>query len=115
MGVDAADFNEDGWPDLFVANIDREMYSLYQNNHDETFDDQAGVAGIAAAWARTAGAIPASSRIHTAAPHCFEPRLAVPTISSTIAFVNGAVVTNLAPCACMRASSALPTASTKET
>ena len=49
MGVDAADFNEDGWPDLFVANIDREMYSLYQNNHDETFDDQAGVAGIAAA------------------------------------------------------------------
>jgi len=49
MGVDAADFNEDGWPDLFVANIDREMYSLYQNNHDETFDDQAGITGIAAA------------------------------------------------------------------
>ncbi|MCU1298651.1 MAG: hypothetical protein JWO91_2929, partial [Acidobacteriaceae bacterium] len=29
--------------------IDREMYSLYQNNHDETFDDQSGSTGIAAA------------------------------------------------------------------
>ena len=46
MGVDAADYNQDGWMDLFVANIDREMYSLYQNNHDETFDDQAGPTGI---------------------------------------------------------------------
>ena len=41
MGVDAADFNEDGWVDLFVANIDGEMYSIYENNHDETFDDLA--------------------------------------------------------------------------
>jgi enediyne biosynthesis protein E4 len=49
MGVDSADFNQDGWMDLFVANIDHEMYSLYQNNHDETFDDQAGPAGIASA------------------------------------------------------------------
>jgi hypothetical protein len=49
MGVDSADFNEDGWMDLFVANIDHEMYSLYQNNHDETFDDQAGPTGIASA------------------------------------------------------------------
>ena len=46
MGVDSADFNEDGWMDLFVANIDREMFSIYQNNHDETFDDQAGSTGI---------------------------------------------------------------------
>jgi len=35
--------------DLFVANIDHEMYSLYQNNHDETFDDVAGPIGIASA------------------------------------------------------------------
>jgi hypothetical protein len=49
MGVDSADFNEDGWMDLFVANIDHENYSLYQNNHDETFDDRAGALGIATA------------------------------------------------------------------
>ena len=49
MGVDSADFNEDGWMDLFVANIDREMFSIYQNNHDETFDDLAGPTGIGAA------------------------------------------------------------------
>ena len=49
MGVDSADFNQDGWMDLFVANIDHEMFSLYQNNHDETFDDEALPSGIAKA------------------------------------------------------------------
>jgi hypothetical protein len=49
MGVDSADFNQDGWMDLFVANIDHEAYSLYQNNHDETFDDIAAPNGIASA------------------------------------------------------------------
>jgi hypothetical protein len=46
MGLDSADFNQDGWMDLFVANIDLERFSIYQNNHDETFDDQAGITGI---------------------------------------------------------------------
>jgi hypothetical protein len=52
MGVDSADFNQDGWMDLFVANIDEEIFSLYQNNRDGTFDDQAmrlGV-GMATRW-----------------------------------------------------------------
>ena len=41
MGVDAFDINDDGWQDLFVANIDQEMFSLYQNNRTETFTDTA--------------------------------------------------------------------------
>ncbi len=46
MGVDAADYDQDGWADLFVTNVDREMYSLYHNNQDETFDDMAIPNGI---------------------------------------------------------------------
>ena len=46
MGLDSADFNQDGWMDLFVANLDHERFSLYQNNHDETFDDQADKTSI---------------------------------------------------------------------
>jgi enediyne biosynthesis protein E4 len=46
MGVDAADFDGDGWNDLFVSNLDREMFSIYKNNHDETFDDMALPMGI---------------------------------------------------------------------
>jgi hypothetical protein len=46
MGVDSADFDQDGWQDLFVTNVDQEMYSIYHNHHDETFDDLAGPTGI---------------------------------------------------------------------
>lgn len=42
MGVDAADFDGDGWQDLFVANIDQELFSLYQNQKDLTFVDKPG-------------------------------------------------------------------------
>lgn len=40
MGVDAQDYNADGWVDLFVANIDQEFFSLYKNNGDGTFEDE---------------------------------------------------------------------------
>jgi hypothetical protein len=49
MGVDAADLNGDGWQDLFVANVDHEMFSVYQNNKDETFRDAAQAHGVARA------------------------------------------------------------------
>jgi hypothetical protein len=46
MGVDSADFDQDGWMDLFVSNIDEEIFSLYRNNRDGTFDDLAMPLGI---------------------------------------------------------------------
>ncbi len=46
MGVDAADFNEDGLVDLFVGNIDHEIFSLYRNSGNEAFDDVAVTTGI---------------------------------------------------------------------
>ncbi len=55
MGVDAADFDQDGWIDLFVANVDHETYSLYRNNRDETFDDVAGTSGIGPATTLMSG------------------------------------------------------------
>lgn len=49
MGVDAADLGNRGWQDLFVANVDQEMFSVYRNNKDETFDDVAALQGVAQA------------------------------------------------------------------
>ncbi len=47
MGVDAADFNGDGRQDLFVANVDQEMFSLYRNEGNEVFADVAGANAVA--------------------------------------------------------------------
>ncbi len=47
MAVDATDINEDGWEDLFVSNIDQEIFSIYQNTGDEMFNDEAWNMGIA--------------------------------------------------------------------
>jgi len=47
MGVDAADYDQDGWIDLFISVVDREMFSLYHNEGDETFTDVAPAYGIA--------------------------------------------------------------------
>jgi hypothetical protein len=55
MGVDSADVDQDGWMDLFVANIDHEIYSLYRNNKDETFDDEAMPSGIGTATRMMSG------------------------------------------------------------
>jgi hypothetical protein len=49
MGVDAADYDQDGWIDLFEANVDHEMYSLYHNDKNEVFSDVANPTGLGAA------------------------------------------------------------------
>ena len=61
MGVAIADYDNDGWPDIYLANVTKNQ--LYHNNKDGTFTDvtdKAGVAGgvlngtkmwtVAAAW-----------------------------------------------------------------
>jgi hypothetical protein len=47
MGVDASDYDGDGWQDLFVANIEQEFFSLYHNQKDLTFNDEPGEIGPA--------------------------------------------------------------------
>jgi enediyne biosynthesis protein E4 len=47
MGVDAADVFNSGYQDLFVANVDQEMFSLYRNQKNETFRDAARPNGVA--------------------------------------------------------------------
>jgi enediyne biosynthesis protein E4 len=44
FGVAIADYDNDGWPDIFVANFGHNR--LYQNNHNGTFTDVAEKAGI---------------------------------------------------------------------
>jgi len=44
FGVAIADFDNDGWPDIFVSNLGKNR--LYRNNHDGTFTDVAEQAGV---------------------------------------------------------------------
>jgi enediyne biosynthesis protein E4 len=46
LGVVCADFDGDGWPDIFVTN-DAQANRLWINQHDGTFKDEAVVRGIA--------------------------------------------------------------------
>jgi hypothetical protein len=46
LGATWGDYDNDGWPDLFVAD-DATPNHLYRNNHNGTFTDEAMVAGLA--------------------------------------------------------------------
>jgi hypothetical protein len=46
MGISIADFNDDGWPDIFIAN-DTEPNSLFMNKGDGTFEERGLELGVA--------------------------------------------------------------------
>jgi hypothetical protein len=46
MGVDVADYDNDGWLDVAIGNFYGEPCSLYRNNHDGTFTEVTWSSGI---------------------------------------------------------------------
>jgi hypothetical protein len=46
MGVDAADYDNDGWPDIFISVLSNETYPLYHNNADLSFTYVTQTTGI---------------------------------------------------------------------
>ena len=46
MGADMADYDNDGWPDIFVTALSLEGYVLFRNHRDGTFVDVSGDTGV---------------------------------------------------------------------
>ena len=47
MGIDFADYNDDGLPDLVITDLANQRYALYKNNGDATFSYDSYLSGIA--------------------------------------------------------------------
>jgi len=46
MGIDSADYDNDGWPDIAKANFSDDSNNLYHNDHNGEFTDLAGAANF---------------------------------------------------------------------
>jgi hypothetical protein len=46
MGIDSADYDNDGWPDIVKTNFSDDTNNLYHNDHDSEFTDMAGPASF---------------------------------------------------------------------
>jgi hypothetical protein len=49
MGVDFADYDNDGHPDVFVTDLSNERYRLFRHNGDGTFRDVTNLSGVGGA------------------------------------------------------------------
>jgi hypothetical protein len=49
MGVDFADYDNDGYPDVFVTDLSNERYRLFRHNRDSTFRDVSDLSGVGGA------------------------------------------------------------------
>ncbi len=47
MGIDSADYDHDGWPDIVKTNFSDDTNNLYHNDHDGQFTDLAGSPALA--------------------------------------------------------------------
>jgi hypothetical protein len=55
MGVDFADYDNDGRPDIVVTNLSNERYRLFRQNDDGSFRDMTNLSGVGAATLPFAG------------------------------------------------------------
>ena len=46
MGIDSADYDHDGWPDIVKTNFSDDTNNLYHNDHNGEFTDLAGSTGF---------------------------------------------------------------------
>src|SRR4029077_16112802 len=46
MGIDSADYDLDGWPDIAKTNFSDDTNNLYHNDHNDQFTDLAGSTGF---------------------------------------------------------------------
>jgi hypothetical protein len=55
MGADTADYDNDGWPDVFYNNLQSQLWALFQNEHGERFRYMSPRSGIARLSRRFSG------------------------------------------------------------
>ena len=55
MGLDFADYDNDGWPDIFINALANQKYALFHNNKGASFDYVSGPAGMSADSIRHSG------------------------------------------------------------
>ena len=46
MGIDVADYDEDGFPDIFITALSNQTYAIYHNLGDRTFTYDTNLAGV---------------------------------------------------------------------